>query len=397
MTTNHENQALVSVAGKEGAHENVKRALEGLDLARLAGKSILIKPNAGRVVPPNSGVNASPEAVAGCIEALQRAGASRIAVGESPILGVKALVALESCGIAGVAKKYGLELIDLDKDKPEILPLPQGSLLPAVKLCKRVREFDVLVSLAVAKTHMHTDVSLCLKNMKGILYRREKARFHQLPGHRGGPDGVGNAKPLDIAIANLLCAIKPHIGVIDGWIGLEGLGPSAGNPKPFDAAVASYDPVAADAVACVLMGIDPLGVAHIRLAAEGGVGVIDLDRVRIVPKDFRRFARPFERPPVEISLAFPDVAVYDAGACSACLSTTMLFLKRFSDKIKEYKLEDGKIHLVLGSDVDEVPAGAIVIGNCAAKHKNQGPFAQGCPPIASRIYKAVTGKEPDPL
>jgi hypothetical protein len=73
----------------------------------------------------------------------------------------------------------------------------------------------------------------------------------------------------------------------------------------------------------------------------------------------------------------------------------MLFLQRFADKIRDYRLDDGKLHIALGSDVEDIPAGTIVIGNCAAKHGKKGPFAKGCPPVASRIYKAVTGREPD--
>lgn len=382
---------LVGIEASRGAYENVKSALNRLDLSFIKGKTVLVKPNAGRVVPPNSGVNTSPDAVAGCVDAMMEAGASRVAVGESPILGVKAIPALESCGIADIVRQRDIELIDLDEEKPVYLDLPEGSLLPRVKLCARVHEFDVLVSLAVAKTHMHTDVSLSLKNMKGILYRREKVKFHQLPGHGGG----SGAKPLDVAISDFLRAIQPTIGVIDGWIGLEGLGPSAGNPKKLDAAVASTDAVAADAVACHLMGIDPQSVAHVRLSAEGGVGVADLEKIRTSPEDYEQFVSPFERPPTNLSLAFPDITVYDSGTCSACMSTTMLFLQRFADKIREYKLEDGRIHLVIGKDVANVPAGTIVIGNCAAKHKKQGPFAKGCPPVASRIYQAVTGREPD--
>jgi hypothetical protein len=260
-----------------------------------------------------------------------------------------------------------------------------------IKVCGRIREFDLRLSLPVMKTHMHTGVTLSLKNMKGVLYKRQKVQLHQLSG-REAPDGV---RPLDAAIRDILHELRPDMAVIDGSIGMEGLGPSAGARKMADVAVASFDPVAADAVACRLMGIDPLAVAHIRLSAESHFGVADLRSIDVRPANYESFARPFAAPPRELAMAFPDVAIYESGACSACISTTMLFLQRFKDEIKEYCMEDGKLHLALGKDVKDVPAGTIVIGNCAARHKNRGPFAKGCPPVASRIYKAVTGKEPD--
>lgn len=384
-------RSVVGVGASSDAYGNIRSALEKLDLSLVKGRNILIKPNAGRITEPESGVTTSPDAVGGCADALTEAGASRITIGESPILGVNALEALERAGIARIARDRGIELVDLDEAPPRVIELREGSVLENIKVCGLVPDFDVIVSLAVMKTHMHTGVSLSLKNVKGMLYKREKVRLHQLPGE-ALPEGE---KPLDIAIADLLEVLRPDIGIIDGWIGLEGLGPSAGTPKPLNAAVASLDPVAADAVACRLMGIDPSTIPHIALAARKGAGTADIENISVIPSDYEKFASPFERPPTELTLAFSDVAIYEKGACSACVSTTMLFLQRFSEEIKEYRLEDGKVHMVLGKDVEDVPAGTIVIGNCAAKHKGRGPFVKGCPPVASRIYKAVTGKEPD--
>ncbi len=384
-------RSVVGVGASSGAYGNIRSALEKLDLSLVRGKNVLLKPNAGRMTEPESGVTTDPGAVAGCADALAEAGASCITIGESPILGVNALEALEQTGIARIARDRGIELVDLDEAEPRVIELREGSVLENIKVCGRVPDFDLTVSLAVMKTHMHTGVSLSLKNVKGMLYRREKVRLHQLPGE-ALPEGE---KPLDIAIADLLEVLRPDIGIIDGWIGLEGLGPSAGTPKPLNAAVASLDPVAADAVACRLMGIDPADIPHIALAARKGAGTADMKNINVIPSDYEKFASPFERPPTELTLAFSDVAIYEAGACSACVSTTMLFLQRFPEEIKEYRLEDGRVHMVLGKDVEDVPAGTIVIGNCAAKHKGRGPFVKGCPPVASRIYKAVTGKEPE--
>jgi len=47
----------------------------------------------------------------------------------------------------------------------------------------KLKKYDFVVTVPVMKTHMHTVVSLGLKNMKGVLWRREKVRFHQLKAH----------------------------------------------------------------------------------------------------------------------------------------------------------------------------------------------------------------------
>ena len=45
--------------------------------------------------------------------------------------------------------------------------------------------------------------------------------------------------------------------------------------------IISEDIVAADAAAAKLFGVDPKSVDHIRIAAEMGVGRIDLDKLNI--------------------------------------------------------------------------------------------------------------------
>ncbi len=382
----------VAASSGLGAYGNIASVLSALNLSGVAGKRILIKPNVGRMTRPNSGVNCCPDSVAACIDVLSKAGAASVAVGESPILGVDVMAAFEACGIAEAVRERGCDLLDLDADPPAIVPLPAGAVLPSLKVCGGVRKFDLILSLAVMKTHMHTGVTLSLKNCKGMLYKKQKVALHQLPDD-GDPNA--DAKPLDRAIADMLTVLRPDIAVIDGWIGMEGLGPGAGDPRPADLALASWDPVAADATACRLMGIDPMTVSHIRLAAEKGVGRAEADKIETHPSDLSGCQRPFKRPPTELALAFPDTMVYESGACSACLSTTLLFLQRFQDRIADYRLEDGKLHVVLGKDVEDVPAGTIVIGNCAARHRAKGPFAVGCPPVASSIYRAVTGRDPD--
>ena len=40
-----------------------------------------------------------------------------------------------------------------------------------------------------------------------------------------------DAKPIDVAIADMSGVLRPHLSIIDGTVGMEGLGPSAGKPK----------------------------------------------------------------------------------------------------------------------------------------------------------------------
>jgi uncharacterized protein (DUF362 family) len=381
---------LVSVAGNAGPYDNIIHALERLDLSPLKGKRILIKPNAGRHVPACRGITTHPEAVAAVIDIIRQAGAAKIAIGESPILGVKTMEAFESTGITQIAAQKKIPLIDMDRRKPVKKTVKRGRVLETLKICADIYDFDIIVSVPVAKTHMHTQVTLGIKNMKGCLWRNEKVRLHQLQ-YRNGRDFP--EKTLDSAISDLTTLLLPHLTVIDGSIGMEGLGPSSGESIESDFAVAAYNPLAADKICCDLMDFDFEEVIHLRLVRNRKI--VTLDKVSVLPEDYKRFKCPFKHSPTKLDIAFPNIEVHDDGACSACLSTTLLFLKRFADELGDYVFPDGKIHLGIGKDVTDFPRGTVLIGNCTAKQKTKGSFVPGCPPVASRIYKAITGIEPD--
>ncbi|MBL8029605.1 MAG: DUF362 domain-containing protein [Fibrobacteres bacterium] len=385
------NTKIVSVSGGEGPYNNIIKALSRLDLSPFAGKKILIKPNCGREMKSCGSVNTHPQAVAAVIDAVKNAGAASIAIGESPILGVNTLNAFELSGIAAVANEREVPLIDMDKRKPVTKPVSNGRILDSLKFCADIFDFDYIVSVPVAKAHMHTQVTLGIKNMKGCLWRHEKVRLHQLQYKEGTsfPE-----KTLDTAISDLAYLLLPNLTVVDGYLGMEGLGPSSGDAKQSDFAVASFHPLAADMVAAELMGFALDEIHHLRIIKERGIDSVS--DTHIIPENYLGFKMEYKRSPSKIDIAFPDVIVHQGNACSACLSTTLLFLKRFAAELGDYVLPDGKLHVALGKDIpDGAPAGTIYIGNCTKRDSGSGLFISGCPPVASRIFTSITGSEPE--
>jgi len=383
----------VIVTHGKGPFHNVKEALSKLDLKIIKNKSILIKPNIGRKAAAEKGINTHPQAVAGVIEVLKDNGAKKIAIGESPILGVKIHEAFKISGIEEISKKYNCDLIDLDYVQPIIKIIPNGRILESTKICAPVFDFDILLSLPVAKTHMHTGVTLGIKNMKGCLYKREKVRYHQLEYL----DGKEYKEfTLDSAISDLATILIPDITVIDGFIGMEGLGPSGGDPIKSNFAVASLNPFAADIIGCIMMGIEPKNISHLRIISERLNLDIAPEKYDVFPNDYKNYSIKYQTSPKKISIEYPDVKLYDKESCSACLSTVMLFLKRFKTDMSQYLLDDKKLHLAIGKGIleNEIREGTILVGNCTRHITNKGIFVPGCPPVCTQIYKKITGKEP---
>ena len=382
--TSDTDPCLVSVGHNPAPYAAAREALERLELHCAASQFVLIKPNAGRCARPGSGVTTSPQVVAAVIDILRERGAGRIAIGESPITGVDTAEAFETTGIAAIAREREVELIDFDAGRAVDIEVPGGEAVSTLKVCEPVLEADVVISVPVMKMHMHTQATLGIKNMKGALWRRSKVKLHQLPPCANG------LKSLDVAIADLATVLRPDLTVIDGTTAMEGLGPSAGTARRADVVIAGADPVACDAVAARLMGLDPQEVVHLMLAAGRGVGRIE--GFPVEPEGYLEWRQEFERPPERISIEWPGITVHDKGSCSACLSTLLMFLRQYASDMADYRLADGAAHFAIGKGNPELPDGTICIGNCAAKYKNAGTFVPGCPPVSSYIYEMITGR-----
>ncbi len=369
----------VFIASGTGPYENTRRALAQLDLSPAAGRRVLLKPNAGRDVGPERGITTHPQVVAAAIDAFRGAGAE-VAVGESPITGVKTLDALARCGIAAVADERQCPLIDMDARTFVPVSIPDGIAIKSLRVCPEVLEYDIVVSIPVMKMHMHTGVTLAVKNMKGCLWRRSKVELHMLPPIPGWAE-----KTLNIAIADMSSILRPHLSIVDGTIGMEGLGPSAGEAKELGVVLAGVDAFAVDAVACGLMGVAAQDIPHLRMGAERGYGIIDLDRIAVSPEDWRELRQPFALPPTSLSIEFPNVSVLDEQSCSACQASLLLFLRRHGEQLFGGKTSGGPVRFAIGKGHESLPEGTLCIGNCTFKAKGDRPFAPGCPPVVSEI------------
>lgn len=380
----------VCVSHGEGPYANTRRSMAAIDLSPARGKRVLLKPNTGRIAAAGSGIVTHPDVIAAAIDIFREAGAE-VAIGESPIIGVNVLEAYEASGVTAIANERNCPLIDMDRRPCVKVPLSEGQVIRELQVCPETLEYDLVVSIPVMKRHMHTGASLAVKNMKGCLWRRSKVELHMLP-----PVAGSNVKSLDVAIADMASVLRPHLAIIDGTVGMEGLGPSAGQPKPLGAVVVSGDAFAADAVACGLMGVDAAAIPHLRLGAERGYGVIDLSRLSVTPDNWRDFASPFAPPPASLTIEFPNITVLDQRSCSACQSTLLLFLTKYKDRIFDYFPSETALNVAIGKGHEAVPAGTLLVGNCTASHRGQGIFVPGCPPVGSQIFAAISGKPAKP-
>ena len=138
-----------------------------------------------------------------------------------------------------------------------------------------VLETDLVVSMPKLKTHHWAGVTLSLKNMFGIV-----------PGSvYGWPKNVLHWHGIGNSILDINAALGvPRFNIVDGIVGMEGNGPIQGEPRRSGVLVLGRDPVAVDATASRLMGLDPRRVGYLQEASRF-LGNLEPERIRQVGED----------------------------------------------------------------------------------------------------------------
>jgi uncharacterized protein (DUF362 family) len=186
--------------------------------------------------------------------------------------------AFEATGMKEMCIQNGVEWLNLRHIKDKVkLKIVNSETLNDITVPRLVAE-SAVISAAKLKTHTATIVTLGMKNMFGLLPEKFKAKYH--------------AKDISNVIVDINSVLKPALTVVDGFVGMEGHGPTDGTPVAMNIIVAGTDPVATDAACCKIMGIDPLQVKHIRVAQEKGIGNMN---AKIVGEKIDAVAKPFKK------------------------------------------------------------------------------------------------------
>lgn len=364
----------------------------GLEQALRPGDTVLIKPNFGVDLPSTTGGTTNPEVVATLIGLARDAGAKRVIVGESSVVGYNAGEIFEFLGVRSLFEEAGAELVNMDADKSIRVKVPNGKNFETMRIHSTAWESNFIISVPVMKTHFQTVVSLGMKNMKGVLPDSMKKLSHRI--------GVKQHKEefeLEQSILDLNSVIKPHLVVIDGIVAQEGYNPGSpgvtGSPLPFDTVVAGFDPVATDATAAYLMGFDPMKVPLIRKAYERGLGEARIEMIQMVGTPVNQVRKKFQPASLEgINLTHENIKLTAGNGCSGCRETTILALAGM--KAKELA-GIGETELLIGQNAEATSPEwkKILIGNCAKDLPYESKRIEGCPPPSFYIKKCLKGEE----
>jgi len=392
-----EETPVVSVARDENIRKAVFACLDSINIPDMTGKNVLLKPNVGREAKPQSGITTNPDVVFAVYNYLKERYNAKFFIGDSPIINTNSQMAFEKSGYSNLLEDKDLHFIDLDEPNPIIKEIPQGKILKKIKLSGYWNEIDYIISIPVLKMHMHTGASLSFKNLKGLIYKRDKITLH----HLQAPDLVNQIKEtiekikeLDIAIADLAYIINPSLVIVDASYVQEGMGPSSGNCVRMDTIIASTNFLAADIIALALTRPDWTldDVPHLKLISES---IQDMpktqDDITTKPQNIQAFLKPLEPPPTSITIKYKNVNLIDIDSCSACLSTVFNLLKNNIEFIDENFTSENPLNLAIGKGIKEsdLYSDMFLIGNCTSNLEDNGVFIKGCTPVESTILGKI--------
>ncbi len=259
--------------------------LLGLPENFFKNKKVLLKPNFLAPSPVERAVCSHPSII-GAAASISAGMGGIVSAGDSPGLG-SVFKAARSCGAAEVLESLGVPLVSFEN--PVEVKFPQGVICRSFPLARPVLETDMVISLARLKTHNFTGYTGAVKNLYGCISGRHKAALH-LRYHR--------VEHFSRMLADLFGLIPPALSVVDGIVSMEGPGPRGGNPRFTGFLIMSEDGVAADAVACSLVGMNPEKVLHLKYAGEMGYGVHKINQLDLVGDSFQQLqVRGFKQAP----------------------------------------------------------------------------------------------------
>jgi len=333
--------------------------------------TVVMKPNLVASRRDWKGVNTDPRVVEALVNVLKQRGVSHITIADGSGMGYNAKKAFSVCGYKDMARRYGLKLVDLERDRFIRKPVRIDGPFQSLEIARTVLECDFLINVPVMKAHSMTLITCSLKNLKGVMPRATKTAFH--------------GRDLSKAIAQLNTVLSPDLIIVDGIQG--DLSSELGHtPVSMERIILGTNPVEVDSVVADMLGYAPRTIRHIAYSADAGLGTCDLEQITI-----RALNRPttdeYFQPPPHYTKKFP-CHISAEGACCTCMGNLIFALER----LREQGLLSKNQYFLVGQKPDLPADGAvttIAVGKCAIKDVDADVRIETCPPSAGLIYRRV--------
>ncbi len=234
-------------------------ALGGMRRFISRGDIVVVKPNIGWDRTPAHAANTNPIVVAEVVRLAYDAGAKNVVVTDASCNEPNRC--FQRSGIWKAAYDVGAEVL-LPADHRFRNMRLKGEVLDDWPVFTPLVNADKVINVPVAKHHNLAGFTAAMKNWYGLLGGRRN-RLHQ---------------NIDVSVADLATFLQPTLTIVDAVRVLMRNGPQGGNiadAKDMFTVIASVDQVAADALACTLIGKAPEELPYIKMGHERGLGTMN--------------------------------------------------------------------------------------------------------------------------
>lgn len=178
-------------------------------------------------------------------------------------------------------REFDVEFVNGDLPPHKTYPVPGGGqMFRQYLLPECVIDADAFVSVQKLKNHAFMGVTLCLKNLFGLMptepHGRTRSYYHHLVR-------------MPYMLADIGRIYNPTLNILDALVSQAGREWGPPQPRTTDALIAGDQVIATDACGAYLMGHDPLSDWRtppfhrdrnaLLVAAQGGFGTVNLDEI----------------------------------------------------------------------------------------------------------------------
>lgn len=379
-------KSIVALAKEPTIQETVSKVFDlmgGVSHMIEEGSTVVLKPNAGHVAPPETAVCTNPEVVRAVVREVKKANPGRIIIAEAAAIGCDTIECFKVCGITQVAEEEGVELIDIKRNKDLINVPVRGyrSNISHIKLPRFLIEAEHIINLPILKAHASMVFSCALKNIKGVVQDKVHLDMHR--------------ENLTMAMMDVWWAVRADINIVDAIYAAGGYSPHTPVPEYIGCIMGSRDPVAVDRVACHLTGINPDEVSYFKVASEVGLGAATDEDIEVIGAKVEDHAIHMWVPYLSGLDSWPEYTILHENACSSCQALLALNMETLR-AIGAYDKNTDAVIVVGRKDSipDGIPKESLILhGNCTRKWRDRGLFIEGCPPAEGGLYNTIVDRK----
>lgn len=238
---------------KSADYQDCKAALEAVLLPQIKerggvhGKSVMLKPNLLAWRRADDIACVHPAVIVAAAKIFKEAGAAKIALLENPAVQTVPAI-LQAMGILEELQEMGVYCETFRNYCRQ--ETAEKVRFHDLEIASEYRDYDFVCDICKVKTHAMMTLTLCVKNLFGLVNGSARLGWHLAVGR--------DFEQFADLLLDLYLRVKPDFNIADGVICMEGNGPGSGNPAERNFFAGSIDSLALDRSLAELLGVKDL-------------------------------------------------------------------------------------------------------------------------------------------